>query len=107
MGESGRVSNREPYLNFDQWQPPGDWVFDGLCYRSYSDLFFPPRGGATLPTRRICARCPVWEECLVYATFVIYATDGIWGGSTVRERQAIRGGRLTISALRSHLDSLL
>jgi WhiB family redox-sensing transcriptional regulator len=52
-------------------------------------VFFPGRGEAAEPARRICAVCPVRQPCLDFA--VSHGiTHGIWGGLTERDRRALR-----------------
>jgi hypothetical protein len=40
-----------------------DWQARAACRGMGSDLLFPTSGNALGPARRICARCPVLEEC--------------------------------------------
>ena len=101
-----RTSSRDPLIFYGDWSPPGPWVGQGLCLGSYSDIFFPYKGGSSMAARRVCARCPVWRECLDYATFVILATDGVWGGTTQQERQRLRSGSLTIEEVTLRLARL-
>jgi WhiB family redox-sensing transcriptional regulator len=51
------------------------------------DMFFPTKGGTTKAAKAICRRCPVKEPCLQYA--LDHPVDGVWGGTSVRERQAL------------------
>jgi len=59
------------------------------CRGTDLDLFFPERGEAAGPARRICARCPVRQPCLEYA-LSNPITHGIWGGLTDRERRPLQ-----------------
>jgi hypothetical protein len=54
-------------------------------------VFFPGRGEAAGPARRVCAACPVRQPCLDYA-ISNRISHGIWGGLTERERRALRSG---------------
>lgn len=58
--------------------------------QSIAELFFPDPGGArdAAEAKAICRRCEVQLECLEFALFT--AVDGIWGGTTQKERQEIR-----------------
>ena len=50
------------------------------------EAFFPEKGGSTREAKRICAACPVRDDCLQYAL----ENDerfGIWGGLSERERR--------------------
>jgi WhiB family redox-sensing transcriptional regulator len=40
-----------------------DWQARAACRGMGSDLLFPTSGNAVGPATRICARCPVLEEC--------------------------------------------
>ena len=101
-----RNSNLEPVILYGEWCPPGPWVAKALCLGSYSDIFFPYKGGSSMPARRVCAHCPVWRECLTYAAFVVVATDGVWGGTTQQERQRLRSGSLTVKEIEIRLGRL-
>lgn len=66
-----------------------DWTDLALCQYTDPEVFFPEKGQATAPAKRICTRCPVTEQCLTYAL----AGDerhGIWGGLSERERRLLR-----------------
>jgi WhiB family redox-sensing transcriptional regulator len=39
--------------------------------------------------KRVCASCPILSECLNWA--VDNLEEGIWGGTTTRERQSLSG----------------
>lgn len=69
-----------------------EWQEKGLCRTIEPDSFFGPddesRGARERRERRakrICARCPVQQECLNHA-LQVREPDGIWGGLTARER---------------------
>ena len=65
------------------------WQTDALCAQTDPEAFFPEKGGSTRDAKRVCAACPVRDECLEYAM----AHDekfGIWGGLSERERRRLR-----------------
>ncbi|SEE92666.1 WhiB family transcriptional regulator, redox-sensing transcriptional regulator [Streptomyces sp. 3213] len=70
------------------------WRERAACLHVDPELFF-PLSDSGLPLRQIeeakavCDRCPVSERCLEWAMRVGQA-DGIWGGTTERERRAMR-----------------
>jgi WhiB family transcriptional regulator, redox-sensing transcriptional regulator len=70
---------------------PG-WQRDGLCHEYPLATFYPERGQTAEEARGICARCPVAFECLSYAleTFSDFEDCGIWGGTSPKERKAMR-----------------
>jgi WhiB family redox-sensing transcriptional regulator len=64
-------------------------LLDGaLCAQiDVGDMFFPAKGGSTAQPKAVCRLCPVQAECLQYA--LDNPVDGVWGGTTVRERRAL------------------
>lgn len=68
-----------------------DWTDAALCAQTDPDLFFPAYRANSFArlARRICASCPVRAECLDYA-LGYPDLDGIWAGTTPRERQRLR-----------------
>jgi hypothetical protein len=66
--------------------------------RSEPDLFFPLDAGISKELKRakeMCGWCPVREQCLAYA--LTHAVNGIWGGTTERERRHMqREGQLAV-----------
>ena len=67
--------------------PP--WMKRGACVGARDpDVWFPEKGGSPEPARAICARCPVRDKCLVWA--LEHEDYGIWGGTTEKERRAIK-----------------
>ena len=66
-------------------------MVDAAC-RGHSNpsIFFPEKGDSSgvIRSRKICAQCPVANECLKYALKNTIAL-GIWGGLTESERQAL------------------
>lgn len=60
------------------------------CQGKQIELFFPVRGGSTAEAKQICSNCPVQGECRAYALEDDF-TFGIWGGTSHKQRQAMRG----------------
>jgi WhiB family redox-sensing transcriptional regulator len=81
-----------------------DWS-DALCAQVDPELFFPKAEGnqrlVIESAKAICKECDLITECLTYALKHKY--EGIWGGTTVMERQAMRkkAGRMRKSPTRS------
>ena len=48
--------------------------------------FFPAHGARPVAAKALCASCPVKEPCAAYA--VEHGCDGVWGGTTARERRS-------------------
>ncbi len=72
-------------LLLDQDRP---WAAYAACREADPDLFFPAEDGDASQALRICAGCPVIEDCLDYG-FMTKARYGVWGGTTERERRRV------------------
>lgn len=68
------------------------WVEDALCPETDPEVFFPGKGDSLRPARRTCMACDVRPDCLRYA-LAHPELEGIWGGTTYRERRAIRAAQ--------------
>lgn len=75
-----RRPTREPVTEYD-------WQQDALCGQTDPEQFFPPRGGSTVKAQRICAACPVREQCLEWAMRVRPEYGMYAGLSTVQIRK--------------------
>jgi WhiB family redox-sensing transcriptional regulator len=69
-----------------------NWRDHAACRWEDPELFFPvgTSGPALLQiaeAKRVCARCPVIEQCLAWA-LDSGQDDGIWGGMSEDERRA-------------------
>ena len=67
-----------------------DWREAGACLSADPDLFFPIATGPAavkqiMMARRICAGCPVRQQCLDFAQRT-GEMHGVWGGTTPEER---------------------
>lgn len=71
---------------------PGRWVSYAACGPADASLYFPRKGGSSAQAKRVCAGCPVRAECLDYA-LVTNQRYGVWGGTSERERRALRKER--------------
>jgi WhiB family redox-sensing transcriptional regulator len=74
-----------------------DWRDDAACRDEDPELFFPI--GTTgiaqeqvNAAKRVCARCPVQEQCLEFA-LASNQDAGIWGGLTEDERRTLKRSR--------------
>lgn len=83
LGNSGELTNGIKAPTFDGSQ---------LCASEDPDLFFPEdakQRSINIPVaRKICSRCQFHDTCLTYA--LAHDVDGIWAGTTERERKAMR-----------------
>lgn len=71
-----------------------DWMADGKCREVPPAVFFPSDGLGVQEAQRICADCPVANECLEYA-LANRIDHGVWGGRSERERRRILRRRRT------------
>lgn len=71
---------------------PIEFMQFGNCMGMDPDLFFPERGDTKklLAAKAVCQGCIVSEDCLNYALTPPLEKWGIWGGTSERERRAIR-----------------
>lgn len=70
---------------------PEAWRQDAACRPYPTEWWYPADGmnwANTRRARRICADCPVREDCLIVA--LRRNEDGIWGGLNIKERRALR-----------------
>ncbi|MQY07755.1 WhiB family transcriptional regulator [Actinomadura macrotermitis] len=67
------------------------WHPGARCRDADPELFFAKAAerAAIASAKRICAGCPVREQCLSQA-LEDESLEGIWGGTTERERTAAR-----------------
>lgn len=65
------------------------WKADAACRDSDPELWFPGRGESHEQANRICARCPVRQECFDFA-MRHGERFGIWGGRSERQRRRLR-----------------
>lgn len=66
------------------------WRRDAACREVPSALFFLQRGEDASPAKRVCAACPVRRECLEYAMAADASLQGVWAGTSVKERRSLR-----------------
>jgi WhiB family redox-sensing transcriptional regulator len=64
------------------------WMEQGLCRDRAPATFFPSDGVGVDVARKICATCPVKDDCLEYA-LENRIDHGVWGGCSERERRRI------------------
>ena len=69
---------------------PGDWTRDALCAQVGGDFWFPGQGSHGADhARKVCAVCPVRQQCAEYA-LATRPAGGIWAGMSIRNRQDIQ-----------------
>lgn len=68
-----------------------DWMADARCAQVDPEVFFPKPGGRYQDAQRICAACPVRQQCAEYAAelegnLAHSHRHGTWGGAVPRAR---------------------
>lgn len=68
------------------------WTDAAACRDTNPDLFFPGEHeyGTAVEAKRICAGCPVRQDCLDAHLWEDY---GIFGGTSPKERRVLRRGK--------------
>ena len=64
---------------------------DAACRGLDPELFYAEGGAAVAKAKGICAQCDLRVRCLEWA--IAREEFGVWGGTTARERAAIRRER--------------
>lgn len=72
--------------------PDERWQDRALCMQVGYELFFLEKGETSTDAKKVCGRCQVRQDCLE-AALNDPDTDGIWGGTTERERRKMRKQR--------------
>lgn len=71
------------------------WRAAAACRGVDQSAFFVGVGESSRKAKAICATCPVIEPCLEWA--LDHFEVGVWGGTTHRERRAIRRERRRVA----------
>lgn len=67
------------------------WILKAFCRGSNPEVFFVT--GNEEAAKAYCSRCKVTVECLAAAD----GAEGVWGGTTYDERQALKRGGVRAS----------
>lgn len=81
----------------DLVRPAGAWAARAACRGQDTRVFFVERGEPTTEARRLCATCPVRDDCLDYA-LAANITFGIWGGTSPLQRRQLQRTRRRTAA---------
>ena len=76
-------------------KPRPAWMANAACSRAVTAEWFPGKGRAPTTARAVCRSCPVQSDCLDYA-LANEDLAGVWGGTTERERRAMRARDLLL-----------
>ena len=71
------------------------WRDAAACRGVDPEVFFPERGESVAKAKKVCAGCPVRDECLEYAEETLQKF-GVWGGLSERQRRRRRRGRVVL-----------
>jgi len=63
-----------------------------LCLGADNRKFFTERGASQKPAKKVCASCPIVNQCLDYS-LDNREVFGVWGGKSERERRKLRKAR--------------
>jgi WhiB family transcriptional regulator, redox-sensing transcriptional regulator len=81
------------------------WRSSARCRGQDPERWHPVRGQNLEPLRRICRHCPVRLECLSFALATsVRETNGVWGGSSSRDRRKARRHGWDARQLLAYLD---
>lgn len=79
-----------PEFTLEEFAAPRPaWQAKGACRSDGTAAYFVGPGGDQSAGKARCAGCPVKGPCLAYALADL-SIRGIWGGTSDRERQALR-----------------
>ncbi len=67
------------------------YLEDAACRGLDPELFYAEGGAAVARAKAVCASCDLRLKCLEWA--ICREEFGVWGGTTARERAAIRRAR--------------
>lgn len=67
-----------------------NWMDDAACTEIGLEPFFPDPNINAKRAKESCGRCPVKADCIAYALSFPGEIDGIWGGTSKRERRSMK-----------------
>jgi WhiB family redox-sensing transcriptional regulator len=77
-----------------------EWKAAGACHDADTDLFFDDDDASRKAAHKLCCRCTIQTECLLYAITEPHIQHwGIWGGLSPRERSKIIKRRRELEGL--------
>lgn len=80
-----------PIVDLVLSHPPQEWTRRAACRNLDPDFMFPEgNNNHYKEQRKVCAGCPVSTECAELGRDEAW---GMWGGTTVKQRRALGGGR--------------
>ena len=88
-GSSGSSATGGPSAAASAGTPVKGGNPSAICAQTDPELWFPDRGGSTREAKRMCKRCPLFDDCLDMA-LADPSLKGVWGGTSEVERRAMR-----------------
>ena len=67
------------------------YLEEAACRGLDPETFYAEGGAAVARAKAVCATCPLRQKCLEWA--IAREEFGVWGGTTARERAALRRQR--------------
>jgi WhiB family redox-sensing transcriptional regulator len=83
-----RPSVKGTVLREAVWTREAVWRERGACKGLDPQIFYPETDEDADTAKRVCAQCHVQTACLEYA-LQFREREGVWGGTTERERRRI------------------
>lgn len=65
-----------------------EWKLEGICRTADPEQWFPDLGSRPTIAKKLCAKCPVIDNCLADA-LSRREKFGVWGGLSERERRKL------------------
>ncbi len=85
--EDEQMMRPAPLFTLAELLPPRPaWMAAAACRDRPDVTWFPEKGQSTAPAKAICSECPSKVPCLAFALET--EADGVWGGTSVKERRA-------------------
>jgi hypothetical protein len=75
-----------------------DEELQAACAQSDADAWFPEQGEKATDPKRVCEACPIQARCLAVALAAPKQEEGIWGGTSKRERAKMLEQRAAVAA---------
>jgi hypothetical protein len=75
-----------------------DEELQAACAQSDADAWFPEQGEKATDPKRVCEACPIQARCLAVALAAPKQEEGIWGGTSKRERAKMLEQRAAAAA---------
>lgn len=87
MSHSAHLGNLSKRVNVSMGMDT-TWMATGNCNNHPPAVFFPSDGVGVEVAKKICATCPVKDQCLEYALDQ-RIDHGVWGGASERQRRRL------------------